>query len=384
VTTALLIIVTFWQKHPAAFFKPITELQAQSLIEKTAEYQDSLDDSFSSEVINIALLGFDRLESQTQNYYGYRPDTIIIASINLRTAQVNLLSIPRDSYVQIHGTKKYDKINHAYIYGYLSTDNNKIAHDKGMTTTLMTIQDFLGGVPIHNYVSLDMDGAATIVDSIGGVYHDVDVEVRSLDGQGIKLLDKGYQLLDGKHFIIYVRDRADYHGGERGRTQRSQQIIIALFKQFKKEGRLNDLPSLYRTLNQNMETELNITQILALSIFALRVDPDQIKTSVFSGEGQFSNQGGRNIWFFLIDEEKRVELIRDIFGVTVDKRPRLTLPGPVTAKPESELGPETETDLEQHPIDEEPASEEGEKVDKETGELGEDDQREEIVVEEEN
>jgi len=72
---------------------------------------------FTSDRLNIVLLGFDGNEQRSKKSSVFRPDTIMIASLNFKTKEVSLASIPRDSYVKIAGTETYDKINHAYVYG---------------------------------------------------------------------------------------------------------------------------------------------------------------------------------------------------------------------------------------------------------------------------
>jgi LCP family protein required for cell wall assembly len=285
---------------------------------------------FSTDRINIALLGFDRDEARDQRYSIYRPDTIMIAAIDFKNKDVSVVNIPRDSYVKIHGTDIYDKINHSYMYGHQRSGVDD-PHRSGIENTLKTIQDFLGGIPIHYYVALDMDNVKEIVDSAGGFYYDVDVEVRTDYGRGSLLLEKGYQHLDGQKFLYYVRDRGT--GGDVGRAQRQQRIVIAFFQHLKKNGRLQDVPELYKTVKDNMKTNLSIPQIASLALFGYRVDTENIETYVFAGSGQYAPRGGMNISYYVIDEKDRVELIEKVFGVMVPEREQIVLPGPAPTYP---------------------------------------------------
>ncbi len=316
---------------------------------------------YSTETVNIALLGFDRSAARDKQYSIYRPDTILIAAINFRSGQVSLVNIPRDSYVKIHGTETGDKINHSYMHGYYRAGEDEDPHESGLKTTLLTIMDFLGGVPLHGYVVLDMDGAEAIVDSIGGIYYDVDVEVRCDFGRGRLLVDEGYQLLDGRQFMDYVRNRAGFQGGERGRTERQQKITLAFFDQMRQVENIPKIPRLYRAVSANAETELNLAQVIALGFFGLRINLEESETEVFSGSGQLSDRGGQNIWYLVIDEEERVNIIEKIFGVAVEKRSQMTLPGPVnieTEKPDPEPVPEEIDEEAEEPAGEEPINEE--------------------------
>ncbi|MFY9503986.1 MAG: LCP family protein [Dethiobacteria bacterium] len=282
-------------------------------------------EQFTSDRLNIVLLGFDGNEQRSKKSSVFRPDTIMIASLNFKTKEVSLASIPRDSYVKIAGTETYDKINHSYVYGYNAAEGED-KHQQGLDTTVRTIEDFLGGIPIHYYVAVDMDGVAEVVDRVGGVYFDVPYPVRTNYGQGRLLVDEGYQLLDGRSFLCYVRDRSA--GGDFGRAARQQEILIEAFDQIKERGKLCDLPALYRSVQDNVETNLNVAQVAQLAIFGLQVKTDQITSHVFSGSCQSALRDGYYISYVVIDEQERVELIKEVFGVEVPLRPQISLSGP--------------------------------------------------------
>ena len=311
--------------------------------------------------MNIVLLGFDRTDSKEEYENIFRPDAIIIASLDLDTAEVSLVSVPRDSYVKISGLEVHDKINHAYMYGYRNAGDGEDPHRKGLETTLLTIEDFLDGIPLHEYIVLDIEGAIQIIDSIGGLHYDVDAEVRTRIGQGRVVLETGYQHLDGKQFMDYVRNRAPQHGGSAGRMERQQKILLALFKKFRDEGRLTDLPDLFVDFRQAIETELNLPRVASLAAFALKVDPAEIRAYTFDGRGQLSHCEGQNIWYWVINESKRVEIIETVFGVTVEKRPEISLPGPYYPSPQED---QPDPDEEGIPFeeDEEIFLEEGEEI----------------------
>ena len=287
----------------------------------------------SQDQVVIALLGFDRDTSRVGPNRIFRTDTIMIASINFKNKQVSVLNIPRDSYVKISGTNIYDKINHSYYYGYNSPPDGVEPHIGGINTTLETIQDFLGDVQIHEYVAIDMDGAASIIDEIGGIYFDVELVVRAPTEDRRVLVDKGYQLLDGEKFMYYVRYRGSGGGGEWGRNDRQQEIMIELFKQLKSESRFMNILGLYRNLNRFIETDINLGQITALSMLASKIDEDEIKRFIFSGRGQLSYRDGQNIWYLVTDEEERVKIIKEVFDIAVEKRVIPPLPAPFIYTP---------------------------------------------------
>ena len=306
--------------------------------------------------VNLVLLGFDRNEARDKGNTLFRPAVILVASIDMRRAQVSMVSIPRDSYVKIHGRDTYDKINHSYMYGYYGAAENEDPDLSGIKTTLLTVQDFLGGVPLHGYLAVDMDGAAEIIDAVGGVYLDVPEDIRSNYGRGSVQITKGYQLLNGKQILQYSRNRADYLGGERGRTFRQQEVLIALFKKMASIEGLPKMPHLINAVKANIKTDLTMPRLSALGILGLRIDRQEIISRVFGGEGKLSSTSGQNIYYLVVDQENRIKIIEEVFGITVGRQSIPELPGPIVEEPEFvpeiEVEPEPETLPEPDPVEE--------------------------------
>lgn len=316
-------------------------------------------DIASGETINIVLLGFDRTAARKERSSIFRPDTILIAAIDYKNNRVSMVSILRDSYVEIHNTGIFDKINHSYMYGYISAGEGEDSHRAGLDATLLTVQDFLGGLPLHGYMVIDIEGAEAVVDAIGGVYLDVEEDVRTEYGRGRLLVDKGYQLLDGRKFMHYVRSRADNLGGERGRTLRQQKGLIALFRKVLSPAGLLNSPAFLEAIYAAVESDLTLPRMLNLALFGLRINPDQISTAAFAGEGRLSDRGGQNIYYLVIDENYRLALIKEVFNVVVDERAVPYLPGPLAdeLEPVDEIEPEMllQPELQPEPdIEEEP------------------------------
>ena len=320
----LLVIVVFsgclaWNhlRHPLAILRPG--------LEGEGDWETEIAKNFDKDVINFLLLGFDRTAERDKEFQIYRPDTMLVASVNFRSGQVALLSIPRDSYVNIYGQNIYDKINSSYMYGHeYGIKGVSDPHLAGLTCTIKTVEDLLSGIPIHYYFTVDMDGVVEIIDELGGIYYDVEIPIKDTDGR--LLVDKGYQKLDGYKYLQYCRYRGV--GGDIGRAQRQQQLLIATFKQLKQAGKLVKLPQVYKSLTETVDTNLNLSQMAALALYGKEVDPDNIKSHVLAGSIQWAPRDGLNICYLVIDEKARVELIQEVFGVRVAERPQITLSGP--------------------------------------------------------
>ena len=157
--------------------------------------------------VNVLLLGSDDLQG------GGRSDTIMVLSLNTRLKRAALLSIPRDSRVQIPG-HGLDKINHAYAYG-----EAELAQQ--------TVEQFLG-ITVDYYAQIGFDAFVEVVDELGGV--DLDVRQRMYKRTYYETIDlqEGHQHLDGRDALQFVRYRND-SDIERGKRQ--QQLLRALVDQ---------------------------------------------------------------------------------------------------------------------------------------------------------
>jgi len=342
----LLMIAALLIYVPALFFAaPLGDVSKEVS-------EESMNSPGVTDTINIVLLGFDGSQTPGRDDALYRPDTIMIAALDLREGSARIVNIPRDSYVQIYGTDIYDKINHSYMYGYYRAAEGEDPHQSGLKTSLLTVRNFLGGIPIHGYLSIGMDGAADIIDSVGGIYYDVEADVRDDSDQGRVLVEEGYQLLDGQQFMHYARNRDGALGGERGRSDRQQQALVALFDQLRGPSGIIKAPGLVSAVIRNVETDISLPNLGLLGIIGLRINPAEIETFIFSGKGQLSARDGQNIWYLVINESERVEIIKSVFEVKVEERDQLSLPGPVAPEPETlepEPLPEPEPDPEPEP-----------------------------------
>ena len=135
--------------------------------------------AFGREKLNILILGYQDDEATT--------DTIILAHLDVDRRMATLVSIPRDTWVQLPG-RDATKINAAYAYG-------------GAPSSAKAVARLLGGVPIDATIALQPDGAAQIVDAMGGLR----VDVRD-DGRGGADVGRGSGLLG-------LKDRVEALGG---------------------------------------------------------------------------------------------------------------------------------------------------------------------------
>jgi LCP family protein required for cell wall assembly len=218
----------------------------------------TIDEAFQdSKIINIALIGYDMNEERSNERVKGHPglaDSIMVAAINIETGETNIVSIPRDTLTPIYNTGGWkDKINSASYWGWVNAKEDRAA--AGMKSQLETISIALGGVPIHYYVTVNMESVIEVVDIMGGVWFDVEHNV--YDKRGKLVVNKGYQKLNGNLFMRFVRNR-NFAEGDYGRAKNQQAIMLEAFSQFKKADKLVYAPQVFSSIKDDITTNLSL------------------------------------------------------------------------------------------------------------------------------
>jgi LCP family protein required for cell wall assembly len=200
----------------------------------------------SGKRINVLLLGIDARQGETMA----RSDSIIMASIDPKSKQISLLSIPRDTRVEIPGYG-WDKINSASAYG-------------GPELTIKVVSNLIG-VPLKNYVITNFSGFEDIVDVLGGVTLDVEQDMYHEDeteggAYGIDL-SEGLQRLDGDKALQYVRYRG-YVQGDIDRTKHQQIFLMALAREILQPSTIPKLPKLIAEINKYVKTNMSTSEMV--------------------------------------------------------------------------------------------------------------------------
>jgi LCP family protein required for cell wall assembly len=211
-------------------------------VEEDAGYYDEI--GAKSSIINILFLGIDKIEGGESRLGIYRSDTIAFARIDLDNKKVKVLNIPRDTYCYVPVEDDYDKINHAYAYGSLE--------GKAVQASIDAIHHYIGKEFIDYYFAMDLEPIPSIVDELGGVLLDVEIEMKTYGAN----LDKGLQWLNGRQVYDYIHWRFS-PGGDIDRIKRQQKFMSTFFKQQRDNGKL--LETLYVVLKHDVHIETDLT-----------------------------------------------------------------------------------------------------------------------------
>lgn len=206
---------------------------------------------------NIALFGLDSRNGSLGK--GTQSDTIMIASVNLDTCDVKLLSVYRDTYLNL-GNDYYFKCNNAYAKGGPEQAINMLNLNLDMNIT--------------DYVSVGFRGLIDTIDALGGVEIDVsEVEISHLNNYQLVMAEElkrdhtpvknsGKQLLDGMQATAYCRIRAT-KGDDFKRAERQRTVLMAVAEKAK-TANISTLNKIVDSVMPNVSTSLDITEILAL------------------------------------------------------------------------------------------------------------------------
>ena len=175
-----------------------------------------------TEPVNILFLGIDHLNDRDSTFSAYRTDSIYIMSILPTDKKISVINIPRDTYVYIPCKGKKDKINHAYVWGGMK--------ELGIKSSIDTVNTFIKYAKIDYYFAIDMEPFVDIVNELGGIYMDVDVDMKTNGAN----LSKGYQLLDGSKAYDFIHWRYSA-GGDIDRVGRQQMFIKAIVQKLRSE-----------------------------------------------------------------------------------------------------------------------------------------------------
>lgn len=219
---------------------------------------------FGERIINIAILGLGQDSDEENDHNGYLADTIMVASINFDRNSLTLLSIPRDSYVNIAGKGKWERIQFAYRIGCREEDGG--GDQQGINCILETVEELLGKVKLHYYIAVDMKGFAQLIDSMGGVEFDVDIFIPG--PTPAEDLYVGPQLLDGRAYMQYLTYLDSDTKDDLMRIERQKKLLLATLKHFKKMGRFRQVIPTYQAYQDSLDTDLHLDQIVSLVVFA--------------------------------------------------------------------------------------------------------------------
>jgi len=206
----------------------------------------------------LLLMGIDyRPETRSLN-----TDVIMALALNPKTRSATLVSLPRDLEMNPEGLGPH-KANYFYPYFY----------NRDRETAFAQIKELFGNylqVPIDYAMTVDFRGFQQIIDELGGITVNVDMDMRYVDEEDGTNIDlhKGIQKLNGKQTLDFVRyrksNRNTAESSDLDRNRRQQQVLDQILGKLQSLGGISKLGTILDTLGNNMKTDLPASQIVDL------------------------------------------------------------------------------------------------------------------------
>lgn len=254
-----------------------------------------------SRPVNILIMGLDEardVEGAEPGDLVGRTDTMLLTRVDPEQKTVNVMSIPRDTRVEIPGYG-LDKINQANFEG-------------GAELAAQTVMHNFDNVEVDRYVRVSTAAFREIVDLVGGIEVMVPSAMQYEDKtQGLVIdLEAGLQTLNGDQAEQFARFRQDSYG-DIGRVQRQQVLFKALRQRMTNPAVLPKLPQIVRVLQTHIDTNLSLEELLALAGFGLDLDSKDLHMVMLPGD--FSDPEEYSASYWIADKSASSDLMRTYF-----------------------------------------------------------------------
>ena len=262
-------------------YKVIYDFSLDVETEDIASEVDITKDAF-----NIYVSGIDTYGSVSSVS---RSDVNMIITINPKTHKILITSIPRDYYVTLAGKNAKDKLTHAGIYG--------------IEESVATLENLLD-ININYYVKVNFTSVIDIVDALGGVNVYSKYSFTSQDGY---YYNQGYNSVDGKKALSFVRERKSFSEGDRTRVENQAAMIEALINKAISPSIITRYTSLLNALSNSFITNLkteDITNFIKMQIDDMPSwDIENISLNGRDGFDYTYSYGGTKLYVMIPDNE---------------------------------------------------------------------------------
>jgi len=264
--------------------KHYLRLRLESVVINTETEPDAYDELAKwhdpSQPFNILAVGIDKGSNPGETGYT-RSDVMLVVSIDLMNKKVAVVSIPRDTKVQIPGYGT-EKINAAHSYG-------------GPKLVTTVVKEF-AGLDIHAFVRVDFQAFQSIVDAIGGVPFTLPYDIK--DDKAGYLYKGHYDALTGEMALTLVRSR-NLPNGDLDRIENQHNFLKALME---KMSAITDKQKLIHTLDATipyLETTMSPDQIITVAECMQGITADDVEMATVPGTAPTPAPGAP--WYFLAD-----------------------------------------------------------------------------------
>ncbi|MGF7049309.1 LCP family protein required for cell wall assembly [Paenibacillus sp. DS2015] len=220
--------------------------------------------SFQTKPFSMLLLGTDQRGDETA-----RSDTMMYAVVRPKESKVLLVSVPRDTYTEIVGKGKKDKVNHAFAFG-------------GQQMAMDTMEALLDH-ELEYYATINFIGLKDAVDALGGVELPIGKDIVNKEADHEKFtVEANKPIYTGEEALNYVRYRED---SGFNRTKRQQIFLDSVAKKMKNLNQITKIPDLLEIMGSNFQTNMQPKFIIDLAKQIMTGNDTEIVSYSISGTG---------------------------------------------------------------------------------------------------
>lgn len=252
----------------------------------------------ASSRVNFLILGLEDV----------RTDTILMASFNRDSKKVDVISIPRDTYIHRKGFDSGE-----------SRKINSVYYTHNVEGVMKAVSFILEDIPLHHYIMLDYEGVEKIVDIVGGVDIDVPFDMKYKDPTANPPLDidikKGFQILDGKASMGFIRwrkgnNKVGYLDGDIGRIKAQQQLLMSLAAKVSD----NILPIVTKGFKY-INSDLEILEVLTYGRNAIGMSNDSISFVTLAGKSDLRTINKKVYSYYVYNQKEVKKMVEKIYNV---------------------------------------------------------------------
>ncbi|WP_202076639.1 LCP family protein [Caldalkalibacillus salinus] len=261
----------------------------------------------------VAIIGTDR---RTGSGGTLNTDVLMVALIDRETPSVSILSIPRDTKVQIPGHSGYIKANAVFARGEAEGNRQKFAGEEPTTSGTQLVKETLSEyleIPVDYHVHIGFQGFVDVVDAVGGVEVDVSRSMKYHDPEDGTQIDipRGVQVLNGYHALGYIRHRLDdrgeaYYSSDFERNERQHEVIREITDRLTTVEGLSKMDQVLDAVVQNVSTNFTPDEMKELIWDLKSLSPSDLE-SIENDAYWDSSQG------YTIIPDERIEEIKKQF-----------------------------------------------------------------------
>ncbi|MED4018985.1 LCP family protein [Sutcliffiella cohnii] len=231
---------------------------------------------------SVLIMGIDKESGGTDRG---RTDSLMVVTVNPADDSMKMMSIPRDTRVELVGRGTLDKINHAHAFG-------------GVEMSIPTVEKFLD-IPIDFYVKMNMEGFKDIVNAVGGV----EVNNSFAFTQDKFTFQEGRISLNGDEALAFSRMRKQDPRGDFGRTDRQKQVVQGVINKGASVTGIANVNSLLGAIGHNVNTNLARQDMMLIQRNYLEARHN-VDTLQLSGSGSTIN----GVYYFVVPEDERTRV----------------------------------------------------------------------------